>query len=117
MWVRQLLNADDINTFGPESPGKASANGSDSAPVEPPYFLLVVVKTLKQLSEFGQSASAIVRLGTLQPAMRLLGIVPDFREEVVLQTLELLWNVLEHSASVLGTFNIVLFALLGFALP
>ena len=93
----QLLG-DGIDVGGPKSPGRDSTQSA----VEAPYFLLVAVRVLKQVSEYGPSASAIVRLGALQPCVTVLHVFSDFADAVIMDILEMFWNVLEHSAAVLS---------------
>ncbi len=98
----QLMSTELPSRLPSGSPTARDSARTPAGPPEPAYFLLTVIQVLRQVSEFGRSASAIVKLGCLPPVVRVLGIVSDFRESVVLHILELLWNVLEHSYSVLG---------------
>jgi hypothetical protein len=98
----QSRQAAEGKTAAPES-------GEDGLSEPVPYFLVSVVKLLKELSEHAPSAAVIVRLGALQRCAQLVKVIADFREEVLLHALELVWNCLEHSFDAIGTVMLVAF--------
>ena len=85
-------------TVAPE----VSESGDGAEPHEMSYFLVTIVTLLKEMSEHGESAATIARLGALPFAARVLAVVENFREPVLMTILELLWNCLEHSYATLG---------------
>ncbi len=79
---------------------------TEEAPPETSYFLLTITQLLLELSEHAGSAAVITRLGALPFCVRILGTVAAFRESVLVYSLELLWNCLEHSFAALGTSSL-----------
>ena len=60
-------------------------------------FMVAAMRLMRAISEHESNAFAMVRADGLQPLVKVVSCLEDFRKQEVRIMLQVLWNVLEHS--------------------
>jgi len=63
---------------------------------QPPYFLISLMKTLREFSYHPANAARLTLLNVIPAMVKIVGSIVDFHEDLLLITMEVLWNILEH---------------------
>jgi hypothetical protein len=68
-----------------------------------------LTQVLRELTLFRANACTLIREGTPRLLISVLEAVRDFKHDTVSMVVELLWNLLEHSASSLSDGEVMAF--------